>query len=158
MEHVDANAELELRRADAADAVALADLFLRARRAAVPAIPSGVHTDDEVRRWMSDVVVARRETWVAEARGALVAMLVLDGDDLDQLYVDPGLTGGGIGSSLVLFAQSRRPDGLSLWTFQSNHGARRFYERHGFVAAEYTDGRGNEERARDVRYVWGGHD
>jgi GNAT superfamily N-acetyltransferase len=149
---------LELRRADGADAAALAELFLRARRAAVPAIPSIVHTDDEVRQWMSDVVVARRETWLAEARGALVAMLVLDGDDLDQVYVDPDLTGGGIGSSLVRFAQSRRPQGLSLWAFQSNHRARRFYERHGFVAAEYTDGHGNEERAPDVRYVWGGHD
>lgn len=158
MEHVDGKSELGLRRADAADAAALAELFLRARRAAVPAIPPNVHTDDEVRQWMSDVVVARRETWVAEGRGALVAMLVLDGDDLDQLYVDPDRTGDGIGSSLVLFAQSLRPEGLSLWAFQSNDGARRFYERHGFVAAEYTDGHGNEERAPDVRYVWGGHD
>ena len=117
MDHVDEDSELELRRADGADAAALAELFLRARRAAVPAIPSIVHTDDEVRQWMSDVVVARRETWLAEARGALVAMLVLDGDDLDQVYVDPDLTGGGIGSSLVRFAQSRRPEGLSLWAF-----------------------------------------
>ena len=158
MERVDTNSDLKLRRAAATDADALADVFLRARRAAVPAIPPNVHTDDEVHQWMRDVVVARREAWVAERLGVLVAMLVLDGDDLDQLYVDPEFTGRGIGSTLVLFAQSRRPEGLSLWAFQSNHGARRFYERHGFVAAEYTDGAGNEERAPDVRYVWGGHD
>ena len=154
----DAGPKLALRRADAADAVALGDLFLRARRAAVPAIPPNVHTDAEVHGWMRDVVVARRETWVVEDHGALVAILALDGDEVDLLYVDPDLTGHGIGSRLVRFAQELRPTGLSLWAFQSNHGSRRFYERHGFVAAEYTDGHGNEERAPDVRYVWGDHD
>jgi hypothetical protein len=33
-----------------------------------------------------------------------------------------------------------------------NAGARRFYEREGFVAVDSTDGHGNEERAPDVRY------
>jgi hypothetical protein len=41
-----------------------------------------------------------------------------------------------------------------LWTFQTNTGARRFYERHGFVAVDETDGSANEERAPDVRYAW----
>jgi hypothetical protein len=41
-------------------------------------------------------------------------------------------------------------------TFQSNAGARRFYEREGFVAVEETDGRGNEEGAPDLRCVWPG--
>jgi ribosomal protein S18 acetylase RimI-like enzyme len=47
-----------------------------------------------------------------------------------------------------------RPHGLWLWTFQTNTGARRFYERHGFVAVDETDGSANEERAPDVRYAW----
>lgn len=29
-----------------------------------------------------------------------------------------------------------------------------FYERHGLVAIEVTDGAGNEEKEPDVRYVW----
>jgi hypothetical protein len=40
--------------------------------------------------------------------------------------------------------------------FQANAGARRFYLRHGFVEAGRTDGRGNEERAPDILYVFGG--
>jgi phosphinothricin acetyltransferase len=44
-------------------------------------------------------------------------------------------------------------DQIQLWTFQSNSGARRFYERHGFVAVQTTEG-DNEEKAPDVRYVW----
>jgi len=35
-----------------------------------------------------------------------------------------------------------------------NEPARRFYERHGFVAEELTEGAANEERAPDVRYRW----
>jgi GNAT superfamily N-acetyltransferase len=158
MKDVDTDSELTVRRADTADAVVLGELFLRARRAAVPAIPANVHTDTEVHQWMRDVVVARQETWVVEDQGAPVAILALDGDEVDLLYVDPDRTGHGIGTRLLRLAQERRPIGLSLWAFQSNHGARRFYERHGFVAAEYTDGHGNEEQAPDVRYVWGDHD
>jgi hypothetical protein len=30
----------------------------------------------------------------------------------------------------------------------------RFYQRHGFVPVERTDGAGNEEREPDVRYQW----
>jgi ribosomal protein S18 acetylase RimI-like enzyme len=51
-------------------------------------------------------------------------------------------------------AKRRRPDGLALWTFQVNVAAQRFYERHGFIAVERTDGLRNEEREPDVRYVW----
>jgi hypothetical protein len=41
-------------------------------------------------------------------------------------------------------------------TFESNAGVRRFYERLGFVEQRRTDGRGNEEGAPDVLYLWPG--
>jgi GNAT superfamily N-acetyltransferase len=79
---------------------------------------------------------------------------VLGDEELDQLYVDPPWRGHGIGDRLVELAKQRRATGLELWTFQVNAPARRFYERHGFVEAERTDGTRNEEREPDVRYVW----
>ena len=82
--------------------------------------------------------------------------IVLDGSWVDQLYVDPAMTGRGVGTALVELAKRERPDGLRLWTFASNTGAQRFYERHGFVEVRRTDGRENEERAPDILYVWGG--
>lgn len=140
------------------DAAAVADVYLRARHAGVPAIPPMAHTDDDVRRWFADVVLVddRREVWVAETdERLLVGLLVLEDDDwVDQLYLDPEWTGRGIGSQLVEVAKRRRPDGLQLWTFASNRGAQRFYERHGFAVVERTGGSGNEERSPDVRYVW----
>lgn len=119
----------------------------------MPAIPAPVHSDDDVRAFFERIVVTQREPWVAELDGDVVGLLVLDGDDVDQLYVEPGLTSQGIGTALLHHAKGLRPDGLHLWTFQSNTGARRFYERHGFDVVRMTDG-DNEEGAPDVLYEW----
>jgi hypothetical protein len=59
-----------------------------------------------------------------------------------------------VGDRFVDLAKEQRPDGLGLWTFQVNGSAQRFYERHGFIAVERTDGLRNEEHEPDVRYVW----
>ncbi|MEU4219528.1 GNAT family N-acetyltransferase [Actinoplanes sp. NPDC026623] len=144
-----------IRRAGDGDARAVAELLIRARRAAT-AIPTAVHSDPEVHQWVATVVLAEREVWLLEDGGAPLAVLVLDGGWVDQLYVAPGRTGGGLGSRLIEHAKSRRPDGLQLWTFATNTGAQRFYLRHGFTVAERTDGSGNEEKAPDVRFVWAG--
>jgi GNAT superfamily N-acetyltransferase len=145
-----------IRRGGAQDARAAADLYLRAREAALRAgsIPAGVHDDDDVRGYFGSHIVEDCELWVAEDDGALAGILVLDGEFVDQLYVEPALTGRGIGSALLAVAKRERPQGLQLWVFQTNAGARRFYERHGFVAVRQTDGRDNEERAPDVLYQY----
>jgi GNAT superfamily N-acetyltransferase len=145
-----------IRRGGARDARAAADLYLRARQAALRAgsIPAGVHDDDDVRGYFASHIVEDCELWVAEQDGALAGILVLDGAFVDQLYVEPGLTGRGIGAALLAVAKRERPQGLRLWAFQSNTGAQRFYERHGFAAVHRTDGRGNEERAPDVLYTY----
>ncbi len=145
--------DVVLRRAEPADALAAANVWLRSYTAALPAFRRA-HSDDEVRAWFRDVVVPTRETWVADAGGSVVGLLVLAPGDLDQLYLDPDWRGRGIGDRLVALAKERYPEGLELWTFQANEPACRFYERHGFVAVERTDGSGNEERQPDVRYVW----
>ena len=146
--------DLKLRRATDRDAVAVSALYLRARKAAKPTIPMTAHTDDETRRWIAERVVPHTELWVAEDDGGvLVGLLVLDQDRVDQLYVEPTLTGRGIGSELIGLAKRARPQGLRLWTFESNLGAQRFYERHGFCSTDRTAG-DNEEGAPDILYVW----
>ena len=147
-----------IRRARSSDAAAIAELYLRSRRAAaaIGTIPPLVHDDDEVRSWIRGVVVQRLECWVADrAPGTLVGILVLDAGWIDQLYVDPDLTRSGIGAELIAVAKRERPDGLRLWTFVSNGDAQRFYVRHGFHEVERTDGSRNEEGAADIQYAWG---
>jgi GNAT superfamily N-acetyltransferase len=105
---------ITFRRGARSDARAGADLWLRARKAAIGAIPQPVH-DDDVRAWFASHVVCDTELWVAEDRwDAMVGILVLDGPWLDQLYVEPTLTGHGIGAGLVEVAKRERPEGLQL--------------------------------------------
>jgi ribosomal protein S18 acetylase RimI-like enzyme len=145
--------EVEVRPATPDDAGAIADVYLSSFHATYD-FPLA-HTDDQVRHWIADILLPTREVWVAATpTGTVVAMMVLSLDMLDQLYVAPAWTGRGIGSRLLSHAQARRPDGLDLYTFQVNTGARRFYERSGFVEVARGDGSGNEERQPDVRYAW----
>jgi GNAT superfamily N-acetyltransferase len=148
--------EVEVRRAEPGDARDVADVYLRSRHASVPAIPPSVHDDDDVRHYFATVMLPEREVWVLEAGAAgIVGLLVLHDDWVDHLYLDPGWTGRGHGTRLLDLAKERRPARLDLWAFQSNLGARRFYERHGFAAVRMTDG-DNEEGAPDVHYRWPG--
>jgi GNAT superfamily N-acetyltransferase len=131
------------------DAAAVADVLLRARKAA--AIPPGVHSDDDVRGWVRAVLLPSTELWVVDADEAVVAMMALDGDWVEQLYVAPEVQGRGLGSRLLKIAQDARRS-LLLWTFESNTRAQRFYENHGFVRGEVSSD--NEENAPAICFRW----
>jgi len=148
--------DLVLRPAAPEDADALAELATAARHAAVPAMPPPVHTPEEDRAWIGRQLAGEREAWVAERDGGLVGYILLEPGWLHSIYVRPGLTGQGIGTTLLDLVKALRPDGFALWVFESNAGARRFYARHGLLELEHTDGSTNEERAPDLRMAWPG--
>jgi GNAT superfamily N-acetyltransferase len=143
---------IAIRRATADDAGATAAVFLASFRATYD-FPLA-HSDEDVRAWFRDSVVAKEETWLAEQDGAIVGLLVVAPGWVEQLYVAPHRLGEGIGRRLLEHAKGRSDGGLSLYTFQANDRARRFYERNGFVADWFGDGTANEEGQPDVRYVW----
>ena len=148
----------KVRQARHADAPDVAQVYLRSRAFGLPTVPL-VHDEREVRRWMGDDIVGRTDMWVAEVDGVITGLMVLDhGRDgagwIEHLYLDPSWMGRGLGDRFVELAKERLPGGIQLWTFQVNDPARRFYARHGFAEAELTDGKGNEERAPDVRMEW----
>jgi GNAT superfamily N-acetyltransferase len=143
-----------IRRGVPTESDRVADLIFRVREQNVGSIPPGLHPMLDMRTWMSRVVFPRYDVWVADSAGRLVATLVLGKPDwIEHLYVDATHTGRGLGSHLVDLAKAELSGQVQLWTFQSNAGARRFYERHGFRAAQTTEG-DNEEQAPDIRYVY----
>ena len=131
-------------------------MWLRARQAAAPLIPLPVHGDAEVIEFFTSKVAPVSDVHVAVDEGRVVGVLAVHDGWLEHLYLLPSHTGSGIGSQLVRLAQELNPDGLQLWVFTSNEPARRFYERHGFLEVQRTDGAGNMERAPDIRMVWPG--
>jgi GNAT superfamily N-acetyltransferase len=151
--------DLVLRQAGPDDALALADLYTEARVAAVPMMPPALHTNEEDRGWFSgQLAKPTHEAWSAERDGELVGYALFDDRWLDHLFIRAGWTGQGIGAALLDLVKSLRPNGFCLWVFESNTGARRFYQRHGLVELERTNGSGNEEKAPDVRMAWPGPD
>jgi ribosomal protein S18 acetylase RimI-like enzyme len=128
-------------------------MWLRSFAAALPTVVRA-HSDEEVRQLFEHVVVPRGGTWAADDGSAVVGVLVLDDDELSQLYLDPDSRGRGLGDRFIELAKRLRPAGLWLHTFQVNGPAQRFYERHGFWETARTDGRDNEEREPDLRYEW----
>ena len=144
-----------MRRATAADADRVAELLWTARAESVPDIPMIVHPRETVAPFVRTVLLREFEVWVAESGGSLVGfMALMPPDHLGHLYLLRAWTGHGLGSRFVELAKRRFPEGVQLWAFQSNLRGQRFYERHGFVPVEWTEGDGNEEKQPDVRMAW----
>ena len=105
--------------------------------------------------------------WLAERDGRAIAYAVAgpsglphpdvaQGDgELKRLYVRAGEQGGGLGSRLFAEAMTwlERDGPRTLWigVWSENHGAQRFYARHGFAKVgtyEFPVG-----RVRDLEYI-----
>jgi GNAT superfamily N-acetyltransferase len=144
---------ITLRHATDADAQTVADVYLASFKAALPTVQHA-HGDDDIRRYVRDVLIAQTDCWVALDGEQVVGMMSLTPGWIDQLYVAPDRLGEGIGRQLLDLAKSQAATDLQLWTFQVNDRARLFYERNGFIVVELTDGANNQEREPDVHYAW----
>ncbi|PKQ07966.1 MAG: GNAT family N-acetyltransferase [Alphaproteobacteria bacterium HGW-Alphaproteobacteria-11] len=149
---------MQIRRATEDDWPEVARVFIAAR-AGMTYLPK-LHGDADTRAFIRRVV-KRSAVWLAEADGALLGFAALEPAPrqswLHHLYVDPAAQNAGAGSALLGKAKAELPGGFSLWTFQANLGARRFYERHGLTETRRTNGANNEENLPDILYAWIGN-
>lgn len=143
-----------IERARVDDAQGVAELYLLARRESLGAIPPVFGSDERVLTWLANRIRNGEECWITRDESGISAFMLLEPEWLDQLYVRPDRIGQGLGTRLVEKAKVLMPNGMKLWTFQSNVLAHKFYEQHGFVVIEKTDGRHNEEQSPDVCYEW----
>lgn len=152
--------DLVLRTALPDDAAAVAQVYAETRRAAVPQMPVAHHTEQEDRDFFTHLIQGPAEVWIAESPRSTspIGFAALEGDWLHSLYVLPGWTEQGVGSSLLDLVKAIRPGGFALWVFESNARARSFYARRGLVTVRRTDGAGNEEKTPDIQLIWPGAD
>jgi GNAT superfamily N-acetyltransferase len=148
-------ADLLLRPATSADEAAIAEVLIQSRAEYLPFAPSS-HPPDEVLAYVAKRLVPSGGVCVAEQQRTVIGVVVTSRADgiswIDQMYVRPGWVGQGVGSQMLGRVHRLLPRPIRLYTFQANIGARRFYERHGYTAVEFTDGQTNEERCPDVLY------
>jgi GNAT superfamily N-acetyltransferase len=113
-----------------------------------------IHPLHEVIEYITSVRVANGSSYVLEQNDKILAWLDVADGWVHHLCVRRGETGKGFGKELLAYAKLKSPEGLQLWTFQVNDGARRFYKREGFQEVELTNGENCEEKQPDVRLVW----
>ena len=142
-----------LRDATPRDAGAISDLFLAARRIAMPWLAI-VHSDDETRAWITHVLLRDRRVRIAESDGEIAGFAVVHDGWLDHLYIAPLHQGTGAGSQLLDDAKDLSGGALQLHVFQRNQRARAFYLSRGFVETTFSDGAINEEREPDLVMRW----
>ena len=138
--------QLRLRPAAPQDAAAISVIH---RLAAFIPPP---HTAEKSLRLVQRLMSENR-TLVAEVAGEVVGYIIFNDGWVNHLFVRPDRQGHGHGAALLDRVMADRRE-RQLWTFQKNARARKFYEDRGWVLAELTDGRGNEEKEPEVRYVW----
>lgn len=148
---------VRVRIATADDAPEVANVYLSSRKTFL-SFSSLAHTDDEVRNWISSILIPTGNVYVAENDKGIVGMMAISASDtiswIDQLYLAPDAVGQGIGSQLLQTAMEKLNHPIRLYTFQQNHGARKFYERHGFREISRSDGSDNEEKCPDILFEY----
>ena len=143
---------MHTRWAGPSDAGSIAEVFIASFAPLLSFLPR-LHTHDEDRAFIRDLV-DRHEVWLAEEADRVLGFAAISETKLEQLYVHPDEQGRGAGAALLAKTKERRPAGFTLWVFQQNERARRFYEAHALTLVELTDGSGNEEKTPDARYEW----
>ena len=143
---------MRLRPVEPGDTEAVGDVFLAAL-AGMTYLPE-LYTEEETRAFIRDLLLPHNEVWVADEGGRVIGFVGFGDDSVRHLWVLPEKQNRGVGTALLELAKERRPEGLQLWVFQRNVGARRFYEQHGFTLVKLTDGSRNEESEPDALYSW----
>jgi len=139
----------EIRSATPADADAIVSVFCGSKRQAMPWLEES-YPPNEVYDYIANVLLKTARVWVAIQGGRVVGYAALQGAVLEQLFVAADVQQQGVGSQLLEMARRTAGAQLNLYVFTGNLGARRFYERHGFVST----GAGTEEGEPDLLYEW----
>lgn len=82
----------------------------------------------------------------------VVGIIAYNETEISQLYIHVDYQGLGIGRTLLDKAKEQSPGRLTLYTFEVNKTAQRFYEKNGFKIIDR--GHENEENLPDIQYEW----
>ena len=119
------------------DAAAVADIWHRGWHVAHPGhVPDGLTAARTLAAFHERAPGRVDDTTVAEIDGRVVGFVMVVGDEVEQVFVDPDLHGSGVAALLLAEAERQvAADGHDeawLAVVEGNARARRFYERQGW--------------------------
>lgn len=128
---------MKVRAAGPEDLPVLAAIAERSYRAAFEGIlEKDVLTSRDAAFFAARFAASWERMLVALVQDKPIGFLLMTEGHIDMLFMDPDASGQGGGA--LLLKQAEFLGARSLECFRDNHGARRFYERHGWqVAREY---------------------
>ncbi|MBW3112601.1 GNAT family N-acetyltransferase [Bacillus sp. MCCB 382] len=102
--------------------------------------------------FLTDILAEDFTIDLAMVEGKVAGMAAYNEIEISQLYIHLDYQGLGIGQMLLDRAKAKSNGCLTLYTFEVNENAQKFYEKNGFVVI----GRGheNEENLPDIQYEW----
>ena len=113
-----------------------------------------LHTHEETKKFVL-ALLEKGITFIA-LETEVMGFVCVENGWVEHLYVAPHFQGIGVGKELLDKAKRLSPAGLSLWVFEDNIDAIRFYEREGFQLVKKRDieEQDNEEGLPDRLYKW----
>ena len=111
-----------------------------------------IHSFENHVYFLNHILPEEFKIYLASFDEKVVGMIAFNEKEISQLYIHSDFQGIGIGQKLLDKVKVQSSGSLTLYTFEINENAQRFYEKNGFEII----GRGNEneENLPDIRYEW----
>jgi ribosomal protein S18 acetylase RimI-like enzyme len=111
-----------------------------------------IHSFENHIYFLNHILLEQYQIDLAFIDGKVVGMIAYNEKEVSQLYIHIDYQGIGIGQTFLDKAKKQSKGRLTLYTFEANENAQRFYEKNGFKII----GRGheNEENLPDIQYEW----
>ena len=127
-------------------------------RAAVDATHGFLTPEDraEIDILVAEEFLPKVDLWLADRDGEVLGFLVMDGEMIDALFVDPPVHGQGVGTALLEYALTLAPNAIVDASEQASN-ALPFYEARGFVriGRSETDPQGRPYPLIHLRHAGG---
>ncbi|MDQ1143839.1 ribosomal protein S18 acetylase RimI-like enzyme [Bacillus sp. SORGH_AS 510] len=111
-----------------------------------------IHSFENHIYFLNHILTEQYQIDLALIDDKVVGMIAYNEKEISQLYIHIDYQRFGIGQTLLDNAKEKSSGRLTLYTFEINENAQRFYEKNGFKII----GRGyeNEENLPDIQYEW----
>ncbi|MFC7686060.1 GNAT family N-acetyltransferase [Ureibacillus sp. GCM10028918] len=111
-----------------------------------------IHSFENHVEYLNHILYPQYRVELAVLNQQVVGLIAYNDCEISQLYIHVDYQGQGIGVILLERAKEQSSGKLTLYTFDVNKNAQKFYEKHGFrIIGRNHD---NEEGLPDILYEW----